>query len=46
MPKKTAKAKSPDKLARTGKTSGVELKESDLGQVRGGAAVKIGPTYK
>jgi hypothetical protein len=46
MSKKTTKAKSPDKLAKTGKTSGVELNESDLGQIRGGVAVKIAPTLK
>jgi hypothetical protein len=35
MTKKT-KAKSPDKLAKTGKKSGVELSEGQLGQAKGG----------
>lgn len=37
MKKKTAKSSSPDKLAKTGKKSPVELNESELGQVSGGA---------
>ena len=36
MTKKTGKAKSPDKLAKTGKKAGVALSESELGQARGG----------
>jgi hypothetical protein len=38
MPKKTPKSKSPDKLA---KTKGVELKEGQLGQAKGGFANKV-----
>ena len=39
MTKKSPKSpKSPDKLARTGKASGVRLAEADLGKVQGGAA--------
>ena len=41
MPKKTAKPKSPDKLAKTGKKSGVQLSEADLGQVQGGLIQKF-----
>lgn len=36
MTKKTDKTKSPDKLAKTGKKSGVQLSESQLGQAQGG----------
>ncbi len=37
MAKKSAKtAKSPDKLAKTGKGSGVQLSESELGKASGG----------
>lgn len=36
MTKKTAKSKSPDKLAKTGKKSGVQLSEAELGQAKGG----------
>jgi hypothetical protein len=46
MTKKTAKPKSPDKLTKTGKKSGVELTESELGQARGGLIHKAGDTLK
>ena len=46
MTKKAAKPKSPDKLAKTDKKSGVELTESELGQAHGGLIQKAGDTYK
>ena len=37
MAKKSSKSsKSPDKLAKTGKASGVQLSESELGKASGG----------
>ena len=45
MSKKSGKAKSPSKLAKTGKTSGVALTESQLGQAQGGLTQKIGFKY-
>jgi hypothetical protein len=36
MPKKSSKPKSPDKLANTGKKSGVELSEDQLAAAKGG----------
>lgn len=42
MAKKSGKApKSPDKLANTGKKSGVQLSEAELGQATGGTTVKF-----
>ncbi|HEX7947311.1 MAG TPA: hypothetical protein VF495_21785 [Phenylobacterium sp.] len=43
MTKKSGKPaqKSPSKLAKIGKKSGVELSESHLGQVTAGAAPKV-----
>jgi hypothetical protein len=36
MTKKTTTQRSPDKLTKLGKTSGVELSEAQLGKVQGG----------
>lgn len=41
MTKKTGKAKSPDKLAKTGKKAGVQLSEKELGQAKGGFVQKL-----
>ena len=42
MPKKSTKSpKSPDKLAKTKKPSGVALTESELGQAAGGVGKKV-----